>query len=291
MPAKTPPKPEPTAPAVPVAEHPALAKLRRLADAVAILHRPASHLSLDDSLPPESLPALLDVLNALRFSPNDPNAVTAAASRFAGVVAGNSRHLDMADWLCPLLTRLDAAVAKCLGDGGSDGRVVPTSAFGTVREVDPPNASAGPVTVRYYAGILESLAPGHALLSLVSEDDAHRTSLDGLSRPALVLGPVEVSLNGYTLPVRPWYLADDVRRLTIGLRRVQKAKLAEKAEAERAEQRKRTADFRNSEIGRLREKLKVLEELERQGRLDELDPPGEPPRPAVLGAGLGPLTR
>src|SRR5262249_49274463 len=107
------------------------------------------------------------------------------------------------------------------------------------------------------------------------EDGFYEFDGYGSGHRAIILGRAQPALGGYG-PPRPFYATASAARLTQAHRSQQVNKFHEQEEANRLAQRQRQLDFQNSEIGQLRQRLQVLERLEKDGRLPPELPPAEP---------------
>jgi transcription elongation GreA/GreB family factor len=101
---------------------------------------------------------------------------------------------------------------------------------------------------------------------------AENTYLSAGLHHALVLGPVT-----HAGTARRWYLSSEARRLTADFRSRQLRQEQEAEEQRKTEERDAQKRFAVSELGRLREQLRYLDELKAAGKL----PDPSPPEPAI----------
>jgi hypothetical protein len=194
-----------------------------------------------------------------------------AAHEYAQAVRSRYRiavDADATNDVCySVVAALERAITDAISLGARDSRVVATCDFqGAIRYLPSqhfmPERPGQPIV--FAAGLLGGLVPDSPLLELVP--DADRMRFDN-TKTGLVLGPVHPA----TGHARPWYLAEAVSATTKGFRSRQLAEIRDQEERDKIE-RKNTANLiRLSEIGQLREKLKVLENMEAAGKFDVAD--------------------
>jgi hypothetical protein len=168
------------------------------------------------------------------------------------------------------LTALDSAIARAIASGKRDGRIIVSADFGQLVAFQV-NEWLQPVTV--YGGLIERLPAAHHLREVAFESylwggDADPTS----GQPCVILG-----LAAYSGAPRPYYVLTEAQALTSIWSSRQRKFWTEQEEQRRLEAKRRDDQFWSSEAGKLLQQKRLLEQLERQGKI-----PTTEPSPAVL---------
>jgi hypothetical protein len=232
----------------------------------------------DGALPAAALPVLLKIWGKLGVGAfaleNDPAGATARA--WSSRVAGDYAKDAVNDGVGAVVRDLERRIGTALTRGAADPSVIPTSDFGSGAGLQTADlgyfnpASGRPLP--FVLGVVSSLPAGSKWRELVPLADLYRSG--GLLE-AIVLGPVDPSGRA-----REWYASASAAAFTRSARATQKLREEERLEDERREAERSRREWHQSEIGMLRAKLRLLEQLEREGKV-----PSETPTPPAVRIG------
>jgi hypothetical protein len=169
--------------------------------------------------------------------------------------------------------RAEHLIGTALAAGADSQAIIHVADFGAagLRTIDSdsklPDQNMRPILLA--AGLVDALPAGHWLRSVMPAEQLY---LHGGQAPAIILGPV--AANGTP---RAWYPLALARTLTVQFRAKQVRDAEEQDYQDRLEQAREARNFEQSEVGQLRRRLQLLDELERAGKL----PPEVRPEPAV----------
>lgn len=223
--------------------------------------------------PDRRLDLLFQVFRRLNPPVSDIRPAQSCSRRWADRVASPNARDNLMDLFLAALLSIDRAIANALDSGAESDTLIHVADFGDagLRQLDSgmrlPDAGMQPLWMT--VGLVDSLPKVHKLRSILAAEHLY---LHASRDPAFVLG--------LTLPQgvpRPWYVLEEAVKLTKEFRTMQIRKAAEETEQRRQEEMRHKREFDASELGQLRQRLQVIERLEREGKI----PVAPAPAPAV----------
>jgi hypothetical protein len=229
----------------------------------------------------------LEALRLLRATPGSPDPGGDAAR------AIQARAHFLSDRLQDAVRELAPALLALVSEGadGADG-VICTAAFGRLVAINLPSthpASSSVLDQTLFAGVIDSLPPGHPLRGVTSDPvlwDVVRSegptdpqtgspTMKAEGVPVLILGPADTSTPGHPR-ARGWYLLAEALRLTEGVRVAQRQKDAEFLEGLRVERTNRLNAFWTSDLGRAELLRREVELARKRGLVPAAGPVPDP---------------
>jgi hypothetical protein len=245
----------------------------------------------DQGDPSQRLQALLQVRQLLDLDEGHRAPALEAGERLAGRVHHGNAKLDLAELVRDLLVRLDKNITTALDQLPPEqhGTFVRTADFTRTRAICLPGVvERGPITgqdqvVWFTLAEIDSLPPDHPLRTALPEMYLADRTHDRPAARCLILGREEPLLSGNSRP-RPYYTMHSVRQFTALFVNRQRAEDEERERQERAEERRRQAEFWDSPLGKQLLLEKQVAALKEKGLVPSLP---EPAQPAVR-VGIGP---